>query len=102
MVPLASYVTPELKAHHHAAFGDDYSASCMWYVRGIENLGIDEELRALKAGEIKQSLNIKTLMVTGLKGKLGFSPLLCFPSMPMTLLLFRQGYFHIIKYETHY
>jgi len=69
LVPLAPYVTSETKAHHHAAFGDDYSAPCMWYVRGIDNLGVEEEREALKNGAIRQSLRLNTLMVAGLKDK---------------------------------
>jgi soluble epoxide hydrolase/lipid-phosphate phosphatase len=41
----------------------------MWYVRGIDNLGVEEELAALKKHEIRQSLRINTLMVAGLRDK---------------------------------
>jgi len=57
------------KAHHHAAFGDHYSAPCMWYVRGIDNLGVEDEQAALKKGEIRQSLRLHTLMVARLRDK---------------------------------
>jgi pimeloyl-ACP methyl ester carboxylesterase len=32
LVPLAGYISETDKAHHHAAFGDDYEAPCRWYV----------------------------------------------------------------------
>jgi len=67
IVPLAPYVSSIDKAHHHASFGDDYEAPCKWYVRGIENLGVDEEKKALNEGSIKPGLDIETLMIAGLK-----------------------------------
>jgi soluble epoxide hydrolase/lipid-phosphate phosphatase len=69
LVPLGSYITPQAKTYHHTIFGADYSAPCKWYVRGIDNLGVPEELRALKTGEIKEKLTVETLMITGLRDK---------------------------------
>ena len=65
LVPLAPYVSAESKLHHHAVFGNDYSAPCTWYKRGIANLGIDAELAALDEGIIKDKLSVKTLLITG-------------------------------------
>lgn len=65
--PLASYITLTDKAHHHASFGDDYSAPCQWYVRGIANLGVDEEKKALAEGKIGGKLRVPTLMIGGLR-----------------------------------
>jgi soluble epoxide hydrolase/lipid-phosphate phosphatase len=65
--PLASFITPEDKVHHHAVFGDDYSASLNWYRRGITNLGVEEEAKLLKEGKIKEKIGQETLMIAGLK-----------------------------------
>lgn len=67
MIPLASYISEIDKAHHHASFGDDYAAPCKWYVRGLDNLGVDEEKQALKEGKMKAKLEIPTLMIGGLR-----------------------------------
>lgn len=64
---LAPFITDEDKAHHHAAFGNDYSACVNWYKRGITNLGADEERRQLKRGEIRSKLGKDTLMIAGTK-----------------------------------
>ncbi|KAH8602386.1 Alpha/Beta hydrolase protein [Bisporella sp. PMI_857] len=73
LVPLAPYVSVESKAHHHDVFGNDYTAPCIWYRRGLDNVGIDEEISALKAGTIKQKLTKETLMLTGSKDKVCLS-----------------------------
>jgi soluble epoxide hydrolase/lipid-phosphate phosphatase len=65
--PLASFITPEDKVHHHAVFGDDYSACLNWYKRGITNLGVEEEAKLLKKGNIKEKIAQETLMIAGLK-----------------------------------
>jgi soluble epoxide hydrolase/lipid-phosphate phosphatase len=67
IIPPASYISATDKAHHHASFGDDYSAPCRWYVRGLANLGVEEEKDALKAGSMKPKLEIETLMIGGLR-----------------------------------
>ncbi len=66
---VASYITEEEKEYHHKAFGNDYSACVTWYKRGIRNLGVEEEQRMLKRGEIKNGGRIArdTLMITGLR-----------------------------------
>lgn len=68
--PLAKYVSEMDKAHHHASFGDDYSAPCRWYVRGIANLGVEEEKKAIEDGRIGRALERfqgDVLMIGGLK-----------------------------------
>lgn len=67
VVPTAPYISEIDKKHHHASFGDDYEAPCKWYVRGLENLGIEEEKIALREGKIRPGLGIETLMIGGLK-----------------------------------
>lgn len=70
MITLAPYISALDKAHHHAAFGDDYSAPCKWYTRGIANLGVEEEKKALDEGRIGTTLERfkgEVLMVGGLK-----------------------------------
>ncbi|TAQ85884.1 hypothetical protein B7494_g5794 [Chlorociboria aeruginascens] len=64
---VASYISPEEKAAHHAAFGGDYSAATNWYHRGINNIGVDEEIAEVKKGKFKQKIGKETLMITGLK-----------------------------------
>src|SRR6266536_1854147 len=64
---LASYITSKDKVHHHAIFGDDYSACLNWYRRGIANLGVDDEVKLLKDGKIKEKIGQDTLMIAGLK-----------------------------------
>jgi soluble epoxide hydrolase/lipid-phosphate phosphatase len=60
---LASYITEEDKAHHHAVFGSDYRAPCMWYVRGINSLGVEEEQASIKKGDILEKIGKETLMI---------------------------------------
>jgi soluble epoxide hydrolase/lipid-phosphate phosphatase len=67
MVPLAPYISASDKVHHHAIFGDDYSPPCKWYVRGLRNLGVEEEKKALREGRISGGLKGDVLMITGLK-----------------------------------
>ena len=73
VVPLAPYVSAESKAHHHSMFGNDYSAPCTWYKRGIANLGLEAEIVALKEGKIREQLRKETLMITGSKDKVCLS-----------------------------
>ena len=73
LVPLAPYISAESKAHHHTVFGNDYSAPCTWYKRGIANSGLEAEVSALKEGSIKAKLRKETLMLTGSKDKVCLS-----------------------------
>jgi pimeloyl-ACP methyl ester carboxylesterase len=66
-LPMASFITPADKAHHHAVFGNDYSICLNWYHRGINNLGVAEEKALLEKGEIKDTLDKETLFFAGLK-----------------------------------
>jgi soluble epoxide hydrolase / lipid-phosphate phosphatase len=63
---LAPYITEEDKAHHHAVFGSDYSAPCMWYARGLDSLGVEEEHESIKKGNIKKRIGKETLMIVTL------------------------------------
>jgi soluble epoxide hydrolase / lipid-phosphate phosphatase len=60
---LASYITEEDKAHHHAVFGSDYRTPCLWYVRGINSLGVEEEKASIKKGNILEKIGKETLMI---------------------------------------
>ncbi|RDW78404.1 hypothetical protein BP5796_06256 [Coleophoma crateriformis] len=66
----ASYFTPEDKAYFHSVFGADYSAPTCWYKRSLAGLGVEEERKAIEAGEVKtwkvdSKLDKETLLVTG-------------------------------------
>ena len=54
-------------------FGNDYSAPCTWYKRGITNSGYEAEVVALKEGIIRPELKKETLMLTGSKDKVCLS-----------------------------
>lgn len=60
---LASYITEEDKAHHHADFESDYRTPCLWYVRGIDSLGVEEEKASIKKGNILEKIGKATLMI---------------------------------------
>jgi len=66
---VASYITEEDKEHHRTTFGSDYSSCVNWYKRGIQNLGVEEEIKSLKEGEIQDRIpeNVQALMITGSK-----------------------------------
>jgi len=64
---MASYITPEDMEHHHASFGDDYTAPLNWYKRSLADLGQEEEAELLKQGKIDKKIKKDTLMVCGLK-----------------------------------
>src|SRR4051794_27277953 len=73
-IPVAPYISPSMKAYHHEVFRTDYEAPCKWYVRGIRNLGVEEEKMALGEGEIvgrlcedERGFQGSVLMVTGLR-----------------------------------
>ncbi len=60
---LASYITEEDKAHHHAVFGSDYGTPCLWYVRGVNSLGVEEEKASIKTGNVLEKIGKETLMI---------------------------------------
>jgi len=60
---LASYITEDDKAHHHAVFGSDYRTPCPWYLRGINSLGVEEEKASIKKGDILKKIEKETLMI---------------------------------------
>ncbi|RFU26427.1 hypothetical protein B7463_g9909, partial [Scytalidium lignicola] len=66
-IEMGSYMTPEAVEHHHASFGNDYTAPLNWYKRVLSGLGIEEEKELLEQGKIDDKIKKDTLMVSGLK-----------------------------------
>ncbi|KAK0124651.1 hypothetical protein ONS95_009597 [Cadophora gregata] len=76
---LAPWISPQAKDHHHKNFTVEpgsisgYEAPLMWYKRGIQSTGWEDEKRALDVGEIRRDLRDlgggkgRVLMVGGLR-----------------------------------
>ncbi|PVH73549.1 alpha/beta-hydrolase [Cadophora sp. DSE1049] len=65
---LAPWISSKAKEHHDKTFGGNYDAPLMWYKRGVESVGWEEERGAVERGEIRGDLRGRdVLMVGGLK-----------------------------------
>jgi len=62
---LAQIISSADKANHHASFGTDYTTTCLWYVRGLCSLGVEEERKDMRTGVIREKIGKRTLMIAG-------------------------------------
>jgi soluble epoxide hydrolase/lipid-phosphate phosphatase len=63
--PLGHWITDEDKREHQVAFNGDYVGAVLWYRRGLQGLGAEEEKVLLAEGKVKEKLQTRTLMISG-------------------------------------